>query len=140
MNEKLIVLIEDDDDDVNLIRKAFSEVEVSNPIISFTTCDKALKYLRSTKEDIFLIICDINLPRMNGLEFKRYINEENKISEKTIPFVFLTTTISHYIVKEALKLYPQGYFQKPDNWKGWIDMVNTIIRYWQINVLPRVLK
>jgi CheY-like chemotaxis protein len=139
MNDKPIVLIEDDNDDCKLIRKAFAEVGVPNPIISFTTCDKALKYLRSTKEDIFLIISDINLPRMNGLDFKRYINEEKKISERTIPFVFLTTTISHYVVKEALKLNPQGYFQKPNNWTGWTEMAKTIMKYWEINVMPGVL-
>ncbi|HMJ48280.1 MAG TPA: response regulator [Ferruginibacter sp.] len=131
-----ILLVEDDADDCELIQLAFTEAGVKNPFVCFTSGDEALAYLKSTKENIFFIISDVNMPRMNGLDLKKNINKDDFLNDKTIPFVFLTTSTSYLVVKEAYKLCPQGYFQKPNNIQGLTTVVKTIIDYWQKNVLP----
>lgn len=131
-----IILVEDDIDDCELMQQALLEAGSTNPFICFTSGDQALAYLKGTTENIFLIISDVNMPRMNGLDLKKQINEDHTLNGKNIPFVFLSTSSTWLIVKQAHQLCPQGYFKKPNNITELIDTARNIISYWQRNILP----
>lgn len=136
MNLNPIVVVEDDYDDCELLLQALTEAGSTNPFVCFTSGDEALEYLKNTKEEIFLIISDVNMPRMNGLDLKKNINKDHYLNEKNIPFVFLSTSSTWLIVKEAHRLCPQGYFKKPNNISELTDIARNIINYWQKNILP----
>jgi len=133
---KPIVIVEDDEDDCAFLLSALKETGINNPFHCFSAGDEALEYLKKTTDEIFLIISDVNMPRMNGLDLKKNINKNEYLNNKTIPFVFLSTSSSELVVKEAFMLCPQGFFKKPTNLAGLSIIAHDIINYWSHNILP----
>ena len=131
MNNSPIVIVEDDEDDCEMLLTAFKEIGVRNKFQCFTNATQAIKYLRSTTETPFIIISDINMPKMNGLQFKEVINEDKTISMKRIPFVFLSTAGDSKFMEEAFHLSIQGYFQKPDSLESLKEIAKAIVDYWK---------
>ncbi|HEY0609151.1 MAG TPA: response regulator, partial [Chitinophaga sp.] len=108
-----IIVIEDDIDDKEIFETVMQELNVSNPLIWFNNCDPAWAYLKTTSDQPFIIFCDVNLPRKNGIEFKREIDEDHQLRKKSIPFVFYSTAVNQHIVNEAYtQMTVQGFFQK----------------------------
>src|SRR5205085_7884004 len=121
-----------DMDDRFTLKEALKEAEVQNPLVFFDNGPDALEYLKTTTESPFIIICDVNLPRQNGIEFKRDIDNDPGLRAKAIPFIFYTTYVSQYAVNEAYKnLTVQGFFQKNDSYKELKDGIRIIIDYWK---------
>lgn len=127
-----IIVIEDDNDDQELLQEVMNELKVPNMLRFFDNCKKGLDYLITTIEKPFLIISDINLPSMTGIEFKIAINNHEQLKRKNIPFIFLSTNPDHKLINEAYGLLIQGYFIKPVNMKDFTSMVRMIIDYWKV--------
>ena len=88
-----IVIVEDDLDDQEMIQEAMEEVGIKNELVFFDRSLKAFEFLKSTTQQPFLILSDVNLPAQNGIEFKRQIDEDRQLREKSIPFVFYSTAV-----------------------------------------------
>ncbi|KAA6438463.1 response regulator [Dyadobacter flavalbus] len=131
-----IFLVEDDEDDQLLITQALRELGVTNRVMYFQDGVEIIKYLGSSMQQPFLIICDINLPSMNGLETRDYIENSPVLKERSIPFLFFTTSDHQLTVQQAYRLTVQGYFVKSNNYKKLKDDLSTILKYWQLCVLP----
>jgi CheY-like chemotaxis protein len=131
-----IIIIEDDADDQELLNEIFRELQVPNFIRFFNSCMNALDYLVTTIERPFLIISDINLPAMTGLELCRKITQNESLKVKAIPFVFLTTTSDQNVITEAYKMFVQGFFVKPTSIKELKEMMKMIVDYWKISRHP----
>src|SRR5688500_12272745 len=99
-----IVLVDDDEEDQEIIREALKEVEVYNPVFSFKNGIEVLDYLRTTSDNPFIIISDINMPRMNGFELREEILHDLFLARKNIPFVYLSTSGSKIEVEKAYEL------------------------------------
>ena len=69
-----IILIDDDADDKEVFLDILKELQVPNPVVWFQNCEEALTYLKVTTEQPFLIFCDLNLPGLPGIEFKRQVD------------------------------------------------------------------
>ena len=76
-------------------------MKINNELKFFTTCDDAYEYLGTSDDQPFIIICDMNIPRMNGLEFKKQIDENEVLRMKSIPFVFITTFAQKQVMNAA---------------------------------------
>ena len=139
MNNFPILIIEDDKDDCDFILEAVTDTGIENKIHCFSSPIPALEYLRTTEEIPLLIICDINLPEMNGLAFKRIINGDALLNNKRIPFVFLSTSSHGYLVDEAFNLSVQGYFKKPQTSNDYRILTKSIIQYWLNSKLPQAV-
>lgn len=131
MKNSPIVIVEDDGDDCELLLTVFKEVGVQNEFRCFSNPIGAIDYLKSTSEVPFLIISDINMPVMDGLEFKRVIDLDTSIKTKKIPFVFLSTAKANNLIEEAFHLSVQGYFQKPNDIQSFKEIAKAIVLYWQ---------
>jgi CheY-like chemotaxis protein len=132
-----IILIEDDQDDQEVLREVFAELEVKNELRFFDNCEQAFTHLMSIKEKPFLIICDINLPKMNGIELKQKIDNTDYLRNKAIPFVFLTTSDSRQIINAAYRVTNlQGYFQKSQTMAEIRHKVKLILDYWREALHP----
>ncbi|MGZ5190789.1 MAG: response regulator, partial [Flavisolibacter sp.] len=79
------IVIDADNDDQELLQEVMNERKVPNVLRFFDSCRKGLDYLITTIEKPFLIISDINLPIMNGIEFKLAINKNELLRKKTSP-------------------------------------------------------
>jgi CheY-like chemotaxis protein len=124
------MVIEDDQDDCELIAQALQELGIANPVRFFNRAKDALYYLMDTKDQPLLILSDINIPGMDGLELKRKINESHYLHKKSIPFVFLTTSQLEEHVIKAFDLMADGYFVKADSFDGLKSDIARAIDYW----------
>jgi CheY-like chemotaxis protein len=138
-NKGPILLIEDDEDDQLLISQAIQSLAIVNPVQIFHNGQEALDYLETTQEQPFLILCDINMPLLNGLELQAVMNRSEYLRKKVIPFVFLTTTASPEAIEKAYEGSAQGFYQKAVNQAGLQHQLKLIIEYWQSCLHPNSL-
>jgi CheY-like chemotaxis protein len=131
-----IIIIDDDLDDQFLMKKICEELNVCNKIIFFDDGREALRYLRAMAEKPFIIICDINMPAMNGLELRREINKDDELRRKSIPFVFFSTATSPAQIREAYDLSAQGFFLKETTFDKIRQTLKMILEYWATSRHP----
>ena len=128
-----IIVIEDDADDQSIFEAVLHEIGVANKLIWFTECDQAFDYLKATTDQPFIIFSDVNLPKQNGIEFKREIDNDAQLRKKSIPFVFYSTSIDQKAINEAYtKMTVQGFFQKGHNYEEIKTIIKVIIDYWEV--------
>jgi response regulator RpfG family c-di-GMP phosphodiesterase len=130
-SKNAIIIIEDDPDDQQVLQEVLNNAGVKNELLLFDDCDKAYNYLMSTTEKPFLIISDINLPKMNGIELKQKIDATDYLRKKAIPFIFLTTSDKQVTVDDAYRTTNlQGYFKKGSSMQEIKEKINCILAYW----------
>ena len=128
-----IIIVEDDEDDRDIIEEVLKELKIPNKTIFFTRCAEAFDYLKTHNNQPFIIFCDINLPELSGIEFKRQIDTDKELRRKSIPFVFLSTSAEKKYVDEAYsELTVQGYFKKANSYAESKNMIRLILEYWKV--------
>jgi CheY-like chemotaxis protein len=132
MNQKLgpIIVIEDDPDDQEFMQIAFKSLACPNEIIFFSDGYKALEFIKTTDVKPFLILSDINMPKINGMELKRNIQNNEELKVKCIPYLFFTTGLNRKAVFDAYSMSAQGFFIKPASTKQLEQTLRKIIEYW----------
>jgi CheY-like chemotaxis protein len=132
---KPVLLVEDDTIDAMTVRRAFRDLKLCNPLAHATNGEEALKYLNDPeKPKPCVILLDLNMPRMNGVEFMRAIKGDPVL--KTIPVVVLTTSRDDRDIVESYRLSAAGYIIKPVDYKKFVEAIKTIDVYWTISELP----
>lgn len=131
-----IIIVEDDSDDSELLKDVFEELQVPNILRFFNSCLLAMDYLLTTLEKPFLIISDINLPAMSGLDFLKKIHENEQLKRKSIPFIFLSTTSNNEIIHQAYRMPLHGFFVKPTSLEEQKQLIKMIVDYWKFSKIP----
>ncbi|HYC84414.1 MAG TPA: response regulator [Chryseosolibacter sp.] len=127
-----ILIVDDDFEDLELAREIIQEIGLSNKVYTFHECEQALTYLMNNlNEQPFIILSDVNLPRMNGIEFKKKIDETPALRQKSIPFVYYTTSGDKTIVTKVYELTVQGFFVKPTKIEEMRESFRLIFEYWK---------
>lgn len=126
-----IIIIEDDADDRMLLEAAFGELGYANEVKYFDNGKAALEYLRDDSVLPFLILSDINMPMLSGLELRRMIATDPKLAPKCIPYLFFSTHASERAVTEAYQLSVQGFFMKPNSFSELVGIIRKILAYWR---------
>ncbi len=129
-----ILLIEDDIVDQAMVREALKAIGASSSLTIVSDGEEALEHLR-TDERPGLILLDLNLPRMNGLEFLRELRKDARISH--LPVVVLSTSAHEPDVAECFRLWVAGYMVKPMEHQEFVDQMRVILDYWLRSVQPR---
>lgn len=135
-----IIIIEDDEDDQEILALVFTQLNYKNEIIFFSDGELALNYLTTTSIEPFIIFSDINMPRLNGIELRSKVHENEDLRMKSIPYLFFTTGAEQQHVIEAYSKSVQGFFIKPHNFTDMKDMIKSIVEYWQKCVSPNYIK
>ena len=127
-----IVIVEDDRDDKEIFQSILEDLEVENRLEWFLDADSAYEYMKNTKEQIFIIFSDVNLPGKSGLEFKLRVDLDPDLRKSSIPFVFFSTNASQPEVNHAYShMTVQGFFKKGTNYSEMKEMINVILIYWR---------
>ena len=134
--DRSIIVIEDDADDRELLKEVFEELKMGKFTRFFDSCLAALDYLLTSVEKPFLIISDINLPALTGLDFLKKINENEQLRKRSVPFVFLSTAGDKNIISKAYKMFAQGFFVKPLTVADLKRTIQIIVDYWSICRYP----
>ena len=138
MNEKQlnILLVEDDDIDVMTVKRAFRKNNISNPLQIASNGIEALEILRSgvmpTANRIVLL--DINMPRMDGIEFLRELRADPVLRSTTV--VVLTTSNEDRDRVHAYELNVAGYLLKPVTFMNFVEIMATLNKYWTLMEFP----
>lgn len=128
-----IIIIEDDQDDKEIVEEVLQELGIQNEVVWFARPFDAYAYLRDTKEQPLIIFSDINLPGINGIDFKKQIDQDPIMRRKSIPFVFMTTAADKRVVDEAYKnMTIQGFLKKPSSYAETKEVIRRAIAYWQL--------
>ncbi len=130
-----ILLVEDDEVDVMTVQRAFREGQITNPLYIANNGIEALEMLRGEPgqppvipPDRRIILLDLNLPRMNGLEFLRALRSDATI--KSIPVIVFTTSTEEGDRLETYGLNIAGYIIKPTNFDNFMEALVTLNNYW----------
>ena len=131
-----ILLVEDDDVDVMNVRRAFQRAHVSNPLHVAGNGIEALEMLRGDgiPSDRRLVLLDLNMPRMNGIEFLRAVRADASL--QSLPVVVLTTSNDERDKVDAYKLNVAGYLLKPVTFTDFVDLMAALNKYWMLVEMP----
>lgn len=131
MNDSPILLAEDNPDDVLLTRRAFTKNGFDNPIIAVAdgeACLQALLPEHGPAVDPALVLLDINLPKVGGLEVLGRLRSDPRT--EIVPVVILTTSREPRDVVEGYRLGANSYVCKPVSFTTFVAVVRTLATYW----------
>jgi CheY-like chemotaxis protein len=131
-----IIIIEDDVDDQEILGEIFKKLNYKNEVVFFGDGEEALEYLCRPDINPFLILSDINMPKLGGMELRERIQANKELRIKAIPFIFFTTTANKTFVLEAYYNSVQGFFQKPNSFGDLERTIKLIIDYWKESISP----
>ncbi|MFC1601109.1 response regulator [Candidatus Sumerlaeota bacterium] len=142
IKEVNILLVEDDENDILAVQRAFEKNSISNPLFVVQDGEEALAFLNHEKPyddekkyplpDIILL--DINMPKMNGLELLSVIKREERF--KSVPVVVLTSSKREWDKIESYKLGVNSFMIKPVDFDKFSDAIVMINNYWSMTELP----
>lgn len=135
-----IIFIEDDEDDKLIVAEVFRELNIKNDIHFFGDGEAALRYLTDTDIEPFIIFSDINMPKLNGMELRKKVHENEDLRLKSIPYLFFSTLAEQRDVVDAYSKSIQGFFVKPASYTELKDTIRSIVDYWQRCVSPNYVK
>jgi CheY-like chemotaxis protein len=132
---KPILLVEDDQVDAKTVQRALKELHVVNPLEVVENGEIALAYLRDPgKRRPCIILLDINMPVMNGIEFLRVVKADGDL--RRIPVVVLTTSEEQQDKIESFNLGVAGYMKKPVDYRQFVETIRSIDAYWTVSEMP----
>jgi len=131
-----IIIIEDDTDDQEILLEIFERLDYKNKIVFFSDGNEALEYLNKTDVQPFLVLSDINMPKINGFELRNKIFTNEQLQTKCIPYLFFTTGANKKSVIDAYAMSVQGFFVKPNSIQGLERTIKRIVEYWQECIAP----
>jgi CheY-like chemotaxis protein len=131
-----ILLVEDDQVDVMNVKRAFDRNRILNPLHVATDGVEALEMLRSGTIPFGrrIILLDLNMPRMNGIEFLRELRADPAL--RPTPVIVLTTSNDDRDRIEAYNLNVAGYLLKPVTFINFVELMATLNKYWTLVELP----
>jgi len=130
-----ILLVEDDDIDALTVRRTLKEIGASNPLDRVSDGEQALRFLRDPANPRpGLILLDLNMPRMNGLEFVAVVKNDPDL--RLIPVVVLTTSSEEGDRVAAFSNSVAGYMVKPVDYPQFVGIIGLIRDYWMTSVTP----
>ena len=131
-----ILLVDDDEVDVMTVKRAFAKANIANKVFVATDGIQALELLRSDGVPAArrLVLLDLNMPRMNGIEFLREVRSDPALQALTV--VVLTTSNEDRDRVEAYQLNVAGYLVKPVTFHSFADVMATLNKYWTLMEMP----
>ncbi|MBA3501876.1 MAG: response regulator [Myxococcota bacterium] len=131
-----ILLVDDDEVDVMTVKRAFQKANITNRLFVASNGVEALELLRggSIPNSRRLILLDLNMPRMNGLEFLREVRKDPAL--QTLTVVVLTTSNEDRDRVDAFQLNVAGYLLKPVTFHTFADVMATLNKYWTLMEMP----
>ncbi len=130
-----LLLVEDDRVDAMTVKRALREIKVTNKLNMAGNGEEALEFLRDkNQEKPALILTDINMPKMNGIEFLKQLKSDDEL--KHIPVIMLTTSKEDWDRVESFKLGVAGYMLKPVDYVQFVEVMKAINMYWTLSEMP----
>lgn len=133
-----IFLIEDDEVDFIIIKKAFENINMLNELIRAKDGLEACEWIESGCLDSvpYVILLDLNMPRMNGIEFLEWLRNKGPEHHRKSPVVILTTSADPHDKKDAYDFCIGGYILKPVDINSFVNSMSILGKYWALCEIP----
>ncbi|MDD3370873.1 MAG: response regulator [Alphaproteobacteria bacterium] len=130
-----VLLVEDDYSEELLFRKAAEKSSVASEIRAIQNPESVMDYLVNTKaaEKPDLVIMDINMPHLNGIELLKKIRENDKL--RNMPVIMLTNSVRTKDMLESYESFANGFVQKNSDLLKFFEDVDLILKYWSKTVI-----
>ncbi len=128
-----ILLIEDDAIELMKFNRVLKTIDSNHKIIEANNGEEALEILKEKEIIPDIILLDLNMPRINGIEFLGILKQDPVL--KYIPAIILTTSNNHTDILECYKIGIAGYVLKPLKYEDYVDRIKKLLEYWSINEL-----
>src|SRR5678809_381702 len=132
-----VIIIEDDLDDKEILEEVFQNLKYPNQLLFFGDGQEALDFLNSSEVIPFIILSDINMPKLDGFALSSKIKMDAKLQLKCIPYLFFSTASSQKAVVDAYSLSVQGFFIKQSSMAELEKTITVIMEYWKRCVAPK---
>jgi CheY-like chemotaxis protein len=137
MRRKLkILFIEDDEIEVMKLTRTLKKLEEKHSITEARNGEIALKILEDKDQLPDIILLDLNMPKINGIEFLRILKNDDVL--RYIPTIILTTSNNRSDVKECFNIGIAGYVIKPLKYDEYVSKLSSVLSYWSQNELIKV--
>lgn len=133
MNPLTILLIEDDKIEVMKLNRVVNSLPAKHTIIEANNGEDALKILEKKDNLPDIILLDLNMPKINGIEFLKMVKNDDRLTY--IPTIVLTTSNNQRDLLECYKAGIAGYVLKPLKYEHYVDKIEKLIAYWSVNEL-----
>jgi CheY-like chemotaxis protein len=135
VTNKPILLIEDDQVDMMRAIRALKEIGVTNRIVHRENGEDGLSYLEDeTNDKPCIILLDLNMPIMNGIEFLEEVKNDDRF--RRIPVVVLTTSDEQQDKLNSFNFGVAGYMSKPVDYWQFVEVIRSIDTYWTLSEMP----
>lgn len=131
-----IIVIEDDIDDQEMLTEIFTRLPYTNKLEFFLDGQSALDFLNESDINPFLILSDINIPKLDGFALRSKIRMDADLQTRCIPYLFFSTASSQKMVIDAYSMSVQGFFIKQNNLDELEKTLVVIMEYWKRCVSP----
>ena len=128
-----ILLIEDDRIEVMKLKRVLSKEALNHKLIEAKNGEEALTLLRDKSILPDVILLDLNMPKIDGIEFLKILKADDTL--KYIPTVVLTTSSNHNDVKQCYEIGIAGYVLKPLKYEDYVTKLSGLLNYWSLNEL-----
>lgn len=130
-----ILLIEDDNIEIMKLQRTVSKLDLKHKITQAKNGEEALDYLNSDDRLPDIILLDLNMPRMSGIEFLEILKKDDTL--RYLPTIVLTTSENRADLLECYKIGIAGYVIKPLKYEDYESKLNKVLDYWNINELVK---
>ncbi|HEX8462879.1 MAG TPA: response regulator [Segetibacter sp.] len=137
MNIPPIYIVDDDIDDKEIVQEVWEQMGLENKLVFFSTGDELISQLKQKEETPFIIICDVNLPMVDGFEIREKLYNDPETRYKTVPFIFWSNSASKEQIKKAYDLGAHGMFIKGASFDELKKSFTKIVDYWQSSLTPK---
>lgn len=131
-----VIVIEDDEDDQDFLKEVFQKLKYPNDLLFFYDGQEALDFLNKTETIPFLILSDINMPKLDGFALRTKLKTDAQLDIKCIPYLFFSTALNQKAVIDAYSLSAQGFFVKQTSMAELEKTITVIMEYWKRCAAP----
>jgi CheY-like chemotaxis protein len=128
-----ILLIDDDEIQRMKFKKVCQDLLFSVSIVEAVHGKQALNYLNETKNNFNIIVLDLHMPKMNGLELLEILKSNAQF--KNIPIIIMSNSKDSNELKKCYNFGISGYFTKPAKYSKYSKKVKSLLKYWRQNEL-----
>ncbi|MBJ2175405.1 response regulator [Aureibaculum sp. A20] len=136
MKNLKVLLIEDDLIEVMKFKRAISSLDLNHQVIEANNGEDALKILEEKDNIPDIILLDLNMPKINGIEFLSILKKDSTL--KYVPTVILTTSSNQRDLLACYEIGIAGYVLKPLKYEEYVVKIEKLLAYWSINELKKI--
>ena len=131
-----VLLIEDDLIEVMKLKRSISKLDMDVTLVEAKNGEEALDLLKDSQSLPDLIFLDLNMPKINGIEFLKILKSDDVL--RYLPTVILTTSSNRKDVLECYKVGVAGYILKPLKYDEYLEKIQKTLLYWSVNELIKI--